>query len=122
MGNKRKILWGGAEQAAFSEHIANGVVSSGIDVKKEELLPVLEKLVEGFPHRTESETRLFQVLEAYRGMRSDRQVAPSARTINLAQRISSQLPGEKFWLVSSKDDGSIVFESDIATLSVMVKE
>jgi hypothetical protein len=119
MSGRVRVSWSDHVKAELLQTLYGSLKSSLGE--NEQVLQILTETLDSFvPHR-DTQTRLYQVLEAHRTIKSDDRVL-SNRTINLAQRIATQLPGEKFWLISAKDDGSIVFESDVAKVNVLAYE
>lgn len=68
------------------------------------------------------ESRLFLVLQSYRGLKGPGGQSIHAKAINLAQRIAPHLPGEKFWLVSPTPKQGVRFESEVAIIDVTLTD
>jgi hypothetical protein len=86
------------------------------------LMQLVGQAFDGLTPLDLNESRLFLVLQSYRGLKGPGGQSIHTKAINLAQRIAPHLPGEKFWLVSPTPNRGVRFESEVATVDVVLND
>jgi hypothetical protein len=86
------------------------------------LLQILNQTFDALNLTEVDESRLYLVLQSYRGVRGGEGQAIHPKVINLAQRIAPHLPGERFWFVAPTQVRGVRFESDVAHVEIILNE
>ena len=117
--NKLKVEWSERLKEQFiDEFLRRAALNSELEGLESLLTQLISTSFDGISPTISEDSRLFLVLESYRGLKGNNGNTIDAKAINLAQRIAPHLPGEKFWLVSPTDDKGVLFESEVAKVEV----
>lgn len=121
MSRKNRVMWDDRLKERLLTDVLKKLIASNIDMASVEgVAPLIKKSIEEFNAAEDGPSRLSQVLESYRALRGGQAI--HAKAINLAQMLAPHLPGERFWLVSPTEERGVCFESELATVEIIVKQ
>lgn len=120
MSKKNRIMWDEKVRERMLTDIVKKLIEDNHSVEAiESMAKSIKTAIENFHVKDSEPSRLSQVLESYRLHGGQ---AIHIKAINLAQMVAINLPGERFWLVSPTADKGVMFESELATVEVLIKK
>lgn len=120
MARRDRVSW----DESLKERLLKSIVKKLMeDVDLDVIDPLVSKLrkaIDGFDPTPEEPQRLVQVLESYKNMKGVQPIHPKA--INLSMMLVTNLPGEKFWLLSPTTNKGVKLESEVAIVEISIKQ